>query len=229
MSTSSKGAWNKAPAISSHSTAVTSTTPSDASPAPVPSDSPGHSMIAGLAAALTLTSSPSLDVYSRIFITGNLISLILPSGESLSGVVFCYEQALAQVAIELGDNGSRNFALVNTRTVSDVKLIRSNHCQPQKLPEISREKLNTKEEKAIMERQKEARKLGKSVSAEGQRVFDAISRVYDCEWAGEEIVVLDSIHVAPPYQGASVKGQNQKQVERIRKMVEAERSKMAAK
>ncbi|KPV78674.1 uncharacterized protein RHOBADRAFT_51112 [Rhodotorula graminis WP1] len=74
----------------------------------------------------------------------------------------------------------------------------------------------------------QARLAPAGVSADAQKLFDALARTLPVRWAGESIVVLDEVVVDKPYGIASVKGAkgSAERVERVRKMLEGIRNRL---
>ncbi|KAF6002744.1 protein with role in RNA processing [Cyanidiococcus yangmingshanensis] len=67
------------------------------------------------------------------------------------------------------------------------------------LPRLDLESLRHREARSIQRAQERLEKLGRGVSAHAQLVFDALDKTLPCHWEGPNIVVLDSVCVAPPY------------------------------
>lgn len=72
--------------------------------------------------------------------------------------------------------------------------------------------------------------IGVGVSQEAQDIFDALARTLPCRWAGQNIVVLDEVSIAPPYKECvGQAGGDPRAVERVGKVLAMEKSKLGLK
>jgi hypothetical protein len=138
---------------------------------------------------------------------------------------------------------STDYTLCNTSTITSAQLIRrhtaaaspppaasssSSTSSPSRrsLPDIDVDKLAAKERRALEHRQLEASRIGVGVSERGQRVFDALCKLYGARWEGDSIVLLHAaMRLSAPYGAAELTGGNSQQRERIVKTIEAQREK----
>ena len=71
-------------------------------------------------------------------------------------------------------------------------------------------------------------KLGYGVTKEAQNIFDALSKTLPCKWRRNEIVVMESVIVPPPYTTVAPGGNGDKfSRERVQKVLTGEWNKMA--
>ena len=139
-----------------------------------------------------------------------------------------------------------DYTLCNTATITSAQLLRrhtaaasppppvssssssSSSSSPSRrsLPDIDVGKLAAKERRALEHRQLEASRIGVGVSERGQRVFDALCKLYGARWEGDSIVLLHAaMRLSKPYGAAELTGGNSQQRERIVKTIEAQREK----
>lgn len=77
---------------------------------------------------------------------------------------------------------------------------------------------------AVARLQEGAARKNKSVSKDGQEIFDALSRTLPTRWDGTSIVVMDAVVIANPYKGEDCKakagaGQQAGVLPRVKKVV----------
>lgn len=98
------------------------------------------------------------------------------------------------------------------------------------LPPIDREALLKKEELALEKAYRLASHIGVGVTPEAQRIFDAMVKTLPCQWAGQVIVVLDTVHISPPYTVENVAGTAGAgdTLARVKQMLEVYRKRIAS-
>ncbi|MCJ1468841.1 hypothetical protein MMC07_007471 [Pseudocyphellaria aurata] len=85
---------------------------------------------------------------------------------------------------------------------------------------------------AVARLQEAAARKNKSVSKDGQEIFDALSRTLPTMWDGTNIVVMDAVVITSPYRGEDCKakagaGQQAGVLPRVKKVLENERKRLA--
>lgn len=60
-------------------------------------------------------------------------------------------------------------------------------------------KLRAEERRICEKREAEFNKLGVGVSPSAQAIFDTLAKTMPCKWDGEDILILDTVRLAPPY------------------------------
>ncbi|KAL6547242.1 hypothetical protein OROMI_022963 [Orobanche minor] len=79
--------------------------------------------------------------------------------------------------------------------------------------------LQSREESAIRQAEADAERIGVGVTAEAQRIFDALSKTLPVRWEKTTIVVMNEVRVGSPYLPESVSGGTPAANERVRKVV----------
>ena len=161
-------------------------------------------------------------------------------GEQLEGEVFVYDAAARVLALQLPKDSHQlpDYSLLNTHALTHVQSISPastrqssgpspSSISPRVLPEVDAAKLAMKEAKALSARAAEAAKIGVGVSARGQRMFDALSRLYGAVWQGSCIVLMDALRLDAPYTAEQLSGGSSQQRLRIIKTIEAQRDREA--
>lgn len=75
---------------------------------------------------------------------------------------------------------------------------------------------------AVARLQEAAARKNKSVTKEGQEIFDALNRTLPTKWEGTSIVVMDAVVISSPYRGEDCKaaaGQQASVLARVKKVV----------
>ncbi len=98
------------------------------------------------------------------------------------------------------------------------------------LPALDLGKLYELERRSVQRAQERLGKLGRGVSKLAQLVFDALDKTLPCRWDGQNIIVLDSVRVAPPYTVDTIHATDgdQAAAQRVRLVLERELSRLRA-
>ncbi|NXN19365.1 LSM12 protein, partial [Indicator maculatus] len=71
------------------------------------------------------------------------------------------------------------------------------------------------------EKLSQAYAISAGVSLEGQQLFQTIHKtIKDCKWQEKNIVVMEEVVIAPPYQVENCKGKEGSALSHVRKIVE---------
>uniref|UniRef100_A0A8C5ITN4 LSM12 homolog n=1 Tax=Junco hyemalis TaxID=40217 RepID=A0A8C5ITN4_JUNHY len=89
-------------------------------------------------------------------------------------------------------------------------------CQEQRLQGELANKARTEKE----EKMSQAYAISAGVSLEGQQLFQTIHKtIKDCKWQEKNIVVMEEVVIAPPYQVENCKGKEGSALSHVRKIV----------
>lgn len=66
-------------------------------------------------------------------------------------------------------------------------------------------RIGGEEVRVFEKREAEFRMLGVGVSAGAQAIFDVLNKTLPCRWERNVIVILDSVHLGPPYDAKSIR------------------------
>ncbi|GFP91551.1 protein lsm12 homolog a [Phtheirospermum japonicum] len=86
--------------------------------------------------------------------------------------------------------------------------------------------LQSREESAIRQAEADAERIGVGVTAEAQRLFDALSKTLPVRWDKTTIIVMNDVRVGSPYLPESVIGGTPAANERVRKVLEFEKKRL---
>lgn len=70
--------------------------------------------------------------------------------------------------------------------------------------------------------------IGVAVTQEAQEIFDSLSKTMPCSWSANQIVCY-RVRISPPYTTKDCDGPEPGELERVRKVLEGERSKLEKK
>ncbi|KAK5575426.1 hypothetical protein RB653_006559 [Dictyostelium firmibasis] len=95
------------------------------------------------------------------------------------------------------------------------------------LPSLNVQLIIKKQDEVIRKATQKAMKIGVGVTPEAQEIFNSISKTLPCDWSGENIIVLNEVKISSPYNIENCTGpENSKSIERVKKVLEAERKKL---
>ncbi|KAM9983372.1 hypothetical protein ACTFIY_000088 [Dictyostelium cf. discoideum] len=95
------------------------------------------------------------------------------------------------------------------------------------LPPLNVQLIIKKQDEVIKKAAQKAMKIGVGVTPEAQEIFNSISKTLPCDWSGENIIVLNEVKISSPYNIENCTGpENCKSIERVKKVLEAERKKL---
>ncbi|KAG0252464.1 hypothetical protein BG011_006950 [Mortierella polycephala] len=94
---------------------------------------------------------------------------------------------------------------------------------------VQLDKIQQREQQAVRDAQAAAARIGVGVSSIGQDIFDALSKTLPCRWANDQIVVMDEVIIAPPYEPENCKANASSSytLARVKKVLEGERMRLA--
>ncbi|CAH8392184.1 unnamed protein product [Eruca vesicaria subsp. sativa] len=82
--------------------------------------------------------------------------------------------------------------------------------------------LESKEKEAI----RKVESIGVGVTAEAQKIFDALAKTYNVQWDNKVIVVMENVRISSPYHSDCVTGGTRAASDQIKKVLEKVRGKL---
>uniref|UniRef100_A0A8C0VPG4 LSM12 homolog n=1 Tax=Cyanistes caeruleus TaxID=156563 RepID=A0A8C0VPG4_CYACU len=120
-----------------------------------------------------------------------------------------------------GKPNHADILLVNLQYVSEVEIINDRTETPPPLASLNVSKLANKARTEKEEKMSQAYAISAGVSLEGQQLFQTIHKtIKDCKWQEKNIVVMEEVVIAPPYQVENCKGKEGSALSHVRKIVE---------
>jgi len=119
---------------------------------------------------------------------------------TVDGEVFAFDSGAGVIALQ--QPGSTPFHQ-HLRLIKDDIVQSGTHDAPPsgmiattELPVVDKQRSREREERAVRAAQLEAAKIGVGVTAEAQKVFDALAKTLPCRWDDKTIVVLEEVSPA---------------------------------
>ncbi|CAG62309.1 uncharacterized protein GVI51_L12969 [Nakaseomyces glabratus] len=135
----------------------------------------------------------------------------------IDGKIYSYNSMSNTLTIQLPkkNNANPSFKIIKCSFIKSLEVIgdkppyNSFKRQQIKPSTVSVERVQKLLNTRIEEAKREADMKKRGITAEGQYIFDALSKtVSDTRWDGKNIVVLDDIIIASPYKQENVKSLN---------------------
>jgi hypothetical protein len=76
-----------------------------------------------------------------------------------------------------------------------------------------------KESAGIRMMREKMSRIGVGVGRDAQDIFDSLSKTMECRWHEQNIIVLDSVVITAPYRSKDCKGNEDRVLNRVRKVV----------
>ena len=146
------------------------------------------------------------------FNVGATVSCRTCLDKDIEGEVVAYDAATKMLIVKSEATSARpslnNIHMLNLSFVSkvEVKKDTSTERAPEPLS-LNISRLNMRAREQIDKKKKLVKALKAGVSPEGQRLFTAINKTIDeVSWEAEEIVVMKTVRISPPYSPDCVTG-----------------------
>ncbi|KAK4691285.1 protein LSM12, partial [Lecanoromycetidae sp. Uapishka_2] len=186
------------------------------------------------------TASPALssleDALSGAIGASVRIQTTNPTQRAIEGTIFTVDlNSNILVTSHNSTPTTTSYRLIPIWTIKDFQLTKSSSA-PQStaaLPSISTEAIMARANAALAKEKEKAAKLNANVPKEAQDLFVAIGRQLPTRWNGNDIVVMDQVIMKGPGYGSgdcrAAKNAAPGTLERVRKVVDNERKKLAQK
>ncbi|CAN4112866.1 unnamed protein product [Withania somnifera] len=156
------------------------------------------------------------------FSVGCVLSIKTTLGDEFEALVITFDKPSSILLLQEGISPS-----VPKR---DIRLLKANYIkeftflgQSQEPVDINKCFLDLS---SLQAREDSAIRFGIGVTAEGQNIFDALSKTLPVGWDETVIVVMNEVRVSSPYLPESVAGGTPAANERVRKVLELERKRL---
>lgn len=159
------------------------------------------------------------------------ITITTLGGEVFAGDIHCIDPITKALVIKDRETGV--YTLVNAEAISKIDGDLNNIVTPDPIKlglmvQLSDAKIADRERKAmeIAERELESQNFGVDVKV--QQLFDRLRNLFPTfRWEGANMIVFDALCISPPYDTITVRnGQSDDGIERLRKVLMGERSKL---
>ncbi|XP_068920522.1 protein LSM12 isoform X1 [Petaurus breviceps papuanus] len=159
------------------------------------------------------------------FSVGSQVSCRTCQEQRLQGEVVAFDYQSKMLALKCpSSSGKPNHAdilLINLQFVSEIEIINDRTETPPPLASLNVSKLASKARTEKEEKLSQAYAISAGVSLEGQQLFQTIHKtIKDCKWQEKNIVVMEEVVIAPPYQVENCKGKEGSALSHVRKIVQ---------
>ncbi|KAM4597945.1 protein LSM12 homolog B [Polymixia lowei] len=156
---------------------------------------------------------------------GSHVSCLTCLGQQLQGEVAAFDQQSKMLTLmcppSSGKSNLSDVILVNLAFVSDVHIITDRAHTPPPLASLNITKLANRVQMEKKQKLSQAHAVSAGVSREGQELFYTIHKtIKECKWEEQNIVVMDDVIIAPPYQVDNCRGEEGSALSHVRKIVE---------
>merc|ERR1719506_3312632 len=140
------------------------------------------------------------------WVVGCHVKVATSLGEEFSGEVFGYDTSTKSVILKEGPGPEYTLRVLNTAFVKELERA------------LEREAAAVKAARVAMMR------IGVGVTAEGQEIFDSLSKTMPCVWEDKAIVILNEVVIESPYtpDHVSSRSGDQATLDRVKKVLEAQ-------
>ncbi|CAH8337445.1 unnamed protein product [Eruca vesicaria subsp. sativa] len=163
---------------------------------------------------------------------GKAYKVKLTTGIEFKGIVLAYDSDPNVVVFHILSDGTKpeTGKSMTTRTVkakfiSEATLIGKFEDPLASNKEkrfVNLSELESKEKEAI----RKIESIGVGVTAEAQKIFDALAKTYHVQWDNKVIVVMENVRISSPYHSDCVTGGIRAASEQIKKVLEKVRGKL---
>ncbi|XP_022867053.1 protein LSM12 homolog isoform X1 [Olea europaea var. sylvestris] len=174
-----------------------------------------------------------MEPHGEEFAVGCILSIKTTLEEEFQAQVIAFDRPsnllILQEGVKSGPVSKRNIRLLKANYVKEFNFLGRGEdpLDPDKCF-LDLNTLQAREDSAIRQAEAEADRIGVGVTAEGQNIFDALSKTLPVCWDKTTIVVMNEVRLSPPYLPESVTGGTPPANERVRKVLELERKRLQA-
>ncbi|KAL6567794.1 hypothetical protein OROGR_001462 [Orobanche gracilis] len=170
------------------------------------------------------------------FAVGCILSIKTTLGEEFQARVIAFDRqsnllilrcGKLQEGVKSGAGPKRNIRLLKANYIKEFTFLGQGE-DPLDVSKcfLDLSTLQSREESAIRQAEADAERIGVGVTAEAQRIFDALSKTLPVRWEKTTIVVMNEVRVGSPYLPESVSGGTPAANERVRKVLEFEKKRL---
>ncbi|KAJ2699087.1 hypothetical protein H4218_002872 [Coemansia sp. IMI 209128] len=201
------------------------------------------------------TSPPSMPL---TLLVGACIRVTLTSGSDIEGLVYTYDVYSGVVALisaltsdDLPDlqnivgaspsvGGGRQRAQIHLVKAANIKAVevlapadatdgetKGAFVMPE-VRAVDTSVVEARKQRALIQAQERAQRIGVGVSDKAQSIFEALSRTLPCRWSRDSIIVLDEVSIEPPYSVDSCRELQPASfsLQRVKKVLQGELSRL---
>ncbi|KAH0938287.1 hypothetical protein HID58_005748 [Brassica napus] len=156
---------------------------------------------------------------------GKTYEVKLTTGNEFKGIVLAYDSDPHVGAIP-----GKCKSMMTTRTVNASFISKANLIGKCKDPMDSNKKKWFVDLSGLLEKEaiaiRRIESIGVGVTAEAQKIFDALSKTLHVKWENKDMVIMEDVRICSPYHSDSVTGGTRAANDRIKKVLNNVREKL---
>jgi len=163
---------------------------------------------------------------------GQRVKVRTTLGEDVEGDVYSFDAITSCVVLQDGEDTPtqrKGYRILNVNFVTKTQYLGPATSELRSIRSVDVEKVRAKEAAALAEAHKELERIGVGVTAEAQRIFNALAKTLPCRWENDIITVFDDLRIASPYRVEDVYGGEQtsaSELNRVKRVLDGETKKM---
>jgi len=161
---------------------------------------------------------------------GSLVALETSLGERVEGFVYAFDGPLNCVVLQdapINPTQKKSYRIVNLNFVTKraagpapASAVDVRPVQP-----LDMDRIRAKEAAATAEAKREAARINTNVSAEAQKIFNALAKTLPCRWDNDTIVLFEDLRISSPYRVEDVRGgalTSKTELDRVKRVLDGE-------
>ncbi|XP_013618614.1 PREDICTED: protein LSM12 homolog B [Brassica oleracea var. oleracea] len=173
----------------------------------------------------TATEAGGGDEYE----VGKTYEVKLTTGIEFKGIVLAYDSDPHVIIFQEGTSRG-NCKSMTTRTVNASFISKANLIGKCKDPLDSNKKKCFVDLNGLLEKEaiaiRKIESIGVGVTAEAQKIFDALSKTLHVKWENKDMVIMEDVRICSPYHSDFVTGGTRAANDRIKKVLNNVREKL---
>ncbi|XP_013717286.2 protein LSM12 homolog B-like [Brassica napus] len=161
---------------------------------------------------------------------GKTYEVKLTTGNEFKGIVLAYDSDPHVVIFREGAIPGKCKSMMTTRTVNASFISKANLIGKCKDPMDSNKKKWFVDLSGLLEKEaiaiRRIESIGVGVTAEAQKIFDALSKTLHVKWENKDMVIMEDVRICSPYHSDSVTGGTRAANDRIKKVLNNVREKL---
>jgi hypothetical protein len=154
---------------------------------------------------------------SHLELLGLELKVVTVQHQELTGRLYAYDSGLNVMVIVQEHDNIRDYHFINADTISEIKVTdHSPIVLDSTLPSLDVKRMLQRVESNISRETTLMAKMNLDASSEAQFIFKELSKTYDCDWAGDAIVIRAlGASLKPPYTNIVSREANSEHLARV--------------
>ncbi|XP_071948527.1 protein LSM12 homolog A-like [Antedon mediterranea] len=157
---------------------------------------------------------------------GSIVGCVTSFGDHFDGEVMAYDSQSNLIVLKTKSNMDKptfNIQFLNVKNLKSIEVLKEATEVPPALPALNQNKLIKRAEESIFEKQEAIKCQELGVPSHAIKLYHTIKKTLHCRWQHRDMIVLDSVIVAPPYtleSCSSQDGKEGKDLAQVKKIIE---------